>query len=114
MGFDTALSGSEWKMLARKVVEGDILVPASSPVDSAVGTHQLPQNDITVLGLANQLEERQLRWHESHVHEHFAGTSEERCVPKEGEEFHCLRIVKMIRSHVDMLNLGESEKLGRI
>lgn len=108
MGFIIALSGPEWKMLARKVVEGDILVP-SSPLNPVLGTHQPPQNELTILGLANQLEERQLRWHESCVHEHFAGANGERCVPKEGEEFHCLRMVKMVRSHVDMLNLGQGE-----
>lgn len=105
MGFNIALSGSEWKMLARKVVEGGIL----APVSPELGTHQTPLNEITVLGLVKQLEERQVRWHENCVHEHFAGTEAERCVPKEGEEFHCLKIVKMVRSHVDVLNLGAGE-----
>ncbi|TLD34609.1 hypothetical protein E2P81_ATG04774 [Venturia nashicola] len=105
MGFNIALSGSEWKMLTRKVVEGDIFVPASPLLES----HQASQNEVTVLGLVKQLEERQLRWHENCEHEHLAGTEGERCVPKEGEEFHCLRVVKMVRIHVDTLDLGGGE-----
>ncbi|QDS74336.1 hypothetical protein FKW77_004512 [Venturia effusa] len=108
LGFSIALAGSEWRMLARKVVEGDVLVP-SSPLDPATTAHQSSRNGITVLGLAEQLEERQVRWHEGCVHEHFAGTDGERCVPKEGEEFHCLRMVQMVRSHVDMLELGAGD-----
>lgn len=107
MGFNIALAGSEWRMIARKVVEGDIL-PPSSPTNLDPGSHPPPQQGITILGLANQLEERQLRWHESCVHEHLAATNGERCIPKEGEEFHCLRMVKMVRGHVALLKLGES------
>jgi hypothetical protein len=96
MGFFVNLDGKEWKMLARKVVEGDIAV--ASP-DS--------HNQTTVLGLANMLEERQLRWHEDRnmkqMHDHFAGDGA-RCVPKDGE-FHCLKMVAMVRSHVALLNL---------
>ncbi|RDI80967.1 hypothetical protein Vi05172_g9040 [Venturia inaequalis] len=69
--------------------------PFLSPT-AGEGTYQ----PIAVLGLANQLEERQLRWNENHVHEHFAATNAETCVLKEREEFHYLKMVKMVRSRI--------------
>jgi hypothetical protein len=96
MGFFVNLDGQEWKVLARKVVEGDIAVTSRD------SSHQ-----ITVLGLANMLEERQLRWHQdrdmNQMHDHFAGDGLV-CTPN-GGEFHCLKMVAMVRNHVALLNL---------
>lgn len=95
MGFSVDLDGSEWKTLARKVVAGDVFVPDP-------GVHQ-----ITVLGLADMIEKRQLRWHEDRdmheMREHFVGNGV-RCVPKDGE-FHCLKMVGVVRRHVTFLEL---------
>jgi hypothetical protein len=101
MGFNVDLDGGEWKMFSRKVVEGYITTP--SPNNSESHHHQ-QQQQLTVLGLADMVEARQLRWHAERAHDHFARNGK-RCVPKEGEEFHCLKMVKLVRDHVAHLNL---------
>jgi hypothetical protein len=95
MGFYVDLNGQEWRTLARKVVKADV-------VGSGVAL-----NSSAVLGLADMLEERQRRWHRDpktlEIRTHFSKDGIH-CAPRDGE-FSCLKMVGMVRRHVDLLDL---------
>jgi len=94
MGFDIDLDSHEWRTVARKVVKADV-VGSGQPSPS------------TVLGLADMLEERQHRWHHDPMTLEMRtlfSKNGTRCEPREGE-FSCLKMVGMIRRHVELLDL---------
>jgi hypothetical protein len=98
MGFDIELDSDEWRKLARKVVKADI-----------ESTPQSLRETVSVLGLTEMLEVRQIRWHQdAHSGQNHLTTGGEKCVQRDGE-FSCLTMVKMVRNHVKLLGLWEEQ-----
>jgi hypothetical protein len=96
MGVNVDLDPSEYKMLARKVIKADVL-----------GAANANPNQMSVLGIVKSLEERQHEWHTGSssavIRAHFSRAGQE-CRPEAGD-FTCLKLVGMIRHHIDMLGL---------
>jgi hypothetical protein len=91
MGFDIELDGEEWRKFARSVVKADV-------DGSRSGSR-------SIMGLANQLDERQRQWHSDPTKEEARkAMTGENCVPREGE-WSCLKMVDMIRRHIEVLGL---------
>jgi hypothetical protein len=95
MGFEVDLDGDEWRVLARKVVKADV---EGRGVAGGGG----------VLGLADLLEARQIKWHSDpatvEMRKHYTKGGDEECATREGS-FSCFRLIQMVRQHVELLRL---------
>jgi hypothetical protein len=91
MGFDIELDGDEWRKLARKVVKADLEGSQSGSAG--------------ILGLADMLAERQIRWHSKPVMEQNRSCYMNEARERKDGDFSCLKMVDMVKRQVEGLGL---------
>ena len=90
MAFEMDLSAEEWRSMARKVIKSKVVGPSG----------------MNVLGVVDELEQRQLRWHEHPILIEFQhGTNCREPGPENGQEHICMKLLSRARSSVEALNL---------
>lgn len=90
MAFDMEMSTEEWRSMARKVIKKRVMGP----------------DDISVLGVLNDLESRQRHWHEHPILIEFQhGTNCAEHGPEVGDEHACLQMLTRVKHSIDALKL---------
>ena len=90
MAFEMDLSAEEWRSMARKVIKSKVVGPSG----------------MNVLGVVDELEQRQLRWHEHPMLIEFQhGTNCREHGPGNGQEHICMKLLSRARSSVEALKL---------
>ena len=90
MAFEMDLSAEEWRSLARKVIKSKVVGPGG----------------LNVLGVVDELEQRQLRWHEHPILIEFQhGTNCREHGLENGQEHICMKLLSRARSSIEALKL---------
>jgi len=90
LGFDLEVSAEEWRSMARRIIKKRVMGP----------------DDISVLGVLNDLERRQRHWHEHPILIDFQhGTNCAEHGLEVGDEHACLQMLTRVKDSLDALKL---------